>query len=1097
MNQQHSYTLFNRKRLKIVACLFLAMGLPAWSVRATAKPENKAIESVQQTTLPISGTVRDKGGEPIIGANIIEKGTTNGTVSGTDGKFNLPVKDTRSVLVISYIGYQTQEVTIGNRRNMDITLHEDSRMMDEVVVTAYGTTKRASFTGSAIVIDDKKIADLQPANVTQGMQGLAAGVQVINNSGRPGSDGMVVIRGLGSMTADSSPLYIIDGVASDIPLNTLSYSDIESITILKDAASTSLYGSRAGNGVVMITTKKGKAGKTTVNLRANWGTSDFAVKFPKKVSAAKQWELAFEGLYNDAMDFLTDADGHPYTDATARQYAHDNVSKVFWNSDPYTDHAGMARIYRSGWDIDYPVGLDGKIKGDAKRLWEEDLSEQAFSHRLKQDYGVDVSGSLNEKNNYFLSFSFLDDKGIFFADHFKRFTGRVAVNTEVNTRVSMENSLLYASSTNYNGGFAARVFRVLPSEYSAYLWDHENNRYATDPATGKPALDEGWFNGRAWWPRWSAFGAKSEGVKNYSDNVRTVSALNIKFLPGLTYRATYSYQLESTNNRSYRSPVREGQMVPDEGSVGRTAYRSTSHTLNNILTFDQVFHTLHHFNVMIGQEIYAYTNDGFGADRKGLELPSLSEISLATKDPTAWSYRDKVSLAGFFARVNYDFKDRYYLSASIRRDGSSRFHKDNRWGTFSSLGASWRITEEEFMKETRSWLNNLKLKASYGEVGNDRVGYYPALALFESQSYTGRAGVAQKQLANPSIKWETNIQMNAGIEFGLWNKLSGTFEIFSRKSKDLLLNVPLPPSVGMDSQIKNVGDIKNTGWEAELNYNAVSTPNFNWNINLNATQYKNKITRLPAQEETFNVGVAVFKWKEGGSRYDLYAPLWADVNPDNGRNRWWKHTFDANGQVTGREKTENYSEVNNAAQRMKIGSTLSDLYGSITNAFKYKDFDLSVMFYYSIGGKVYDYNYSESTVLRENFAAYDALDNRWSAPGDVTSVAKIYTYQLWKARSNAAYSDKYVFTNDFLRLRNLVMGYTIPAKLTRKVGIASARIYIKGDNLLTFGVLRNHGTDPENFSTVGDGANIAGGVIDGESGIPALRSYSLGIHIQF
>lgn len=1052
---------------------------------------------VEQSEITVKGVVSDSNRELLIGVSVVEKGTNNGTITDMNGNFSLRVNSSNAILTISYVGYKAQEINVGSQRNFNISLIEDSELLDEVVVTAYGTTKRASFTGSATVIDDKKITDLQPTNVTQGLQGLAAGVQVINNSGRPGADGVVVIRGLGSMTADSSPLYIIDGVASDVPLNSLSYSDIESMTILKDAASTSLYGSRAGNGIVMITTKKGKAGKTTVNLRANWGTSDFAVKFPKKVSAAKQWELTFEGLYNDAMDFLTDQNGNAYTDQTARQYAHDNVSRVFWNSSPYTDHTGVSRNYRSGWNTDYPVGLDGKIKSDATRLWEEDLFDQAFSNRLKQDYGIDLSGSLGEKNNYFLSFSFLDDKGVHFSDHFKRFTGRAAVNTEVNKYISLENSLMYTSSTNYNGGFAARVFRVLPSEYSAYAWDHEKNEYAKNPATGELAIDEGWFNGRAWWPRWSAYGAKSETVKNYSDNVRTVSALNIKILPELTYRTTYSFQLENANNRSYRSPVRETQMTPDEGSVGRAAYRNTSHTFNNVLTYDKTFNALHHLNLMVGQEIYKYNQDAFGADRKGLDLPSFTEISLASKDPTAWSYRNKISLAGFFGRANYDYKDRYYISGSIRRDGSSRFHKDNRWGTFSSVGVSWRITEEEFMKETKSWLNSLKLKASYGEVGNDRVGYYPALGLFESKSYTGQTGVVQKQLPNEGVKWETNVQMNAGIEFTLFDKLSGTFEVFSRKSKDLLLSAPLAPSVGMDSQIKNIGDIKNTGWEVELNYNAISTKDFNWHINVNATQYKNEITSLPSQEETFNVGVGVFKWKKGGSRYDLYAPLWADVNPDNGRNRWWKHTFDADGKVTGREKTEVYSEVNNAEQRMKVGSTLPDLYGSITNTLRYKNFDLSFMFYYSIGGKVYDYNYGESSVLRENFAAYSTLDQRWQKPGDVTNVAKIYTYQLWNANSNAAYSDKYVFNNDFLRLRNLVLGYNLPTKLIKRIGLNSARVYVKGDNLLTFGVLKNHGSDPENFSTVGNGANIAGGIIDGESGIPALRSYSVGINVQF
>jgi hypothetical protein len=339
------------------------------------------------------------------------------------------------------------------------------------------------------------------------------------------------------------------------------------------------------------------------------------------------------------------------------------------------------------------------------------------------------------------------------------------------------------------------------------------------------------------------------------------------------------------------------------------------------------------------------------------------------------------------------------------------------------------------------------------------------------------------------VKWETNIQMNGGFEFTLFNKLTGSVELFSRKSKDLLLDSPLAPSVGMESILKNIGDIKNTGWEVELNYQAVHTKNFEWNVNFNSTGYKNEITSLPSKEKQFSYGIAIFKWKEGGSRYDIYAPSWAGVNPDNGRNQWWKYTFDTNGNITDKAKTENYSEVNTDQQRINQGSMLPVAYGSITNNFKYKNLDLSFMVYYSIGGKVYDYNYGESNVLRENFAAYDLLDNRWKKPGDVTNVAKIYTYQCFSANSYARYSDKYIFDNTFARLKNVTIGYTLPKTLVQKVGIESVRFYFRGDNLLTFGKQAKHGSDPENGALTG--------VIDGGSPIPSLRSFNMGFNLSF
>lgn len=402
------------------------------------------------------------------------------------------------------------------------------------------------------------------------------------------------------------------------------------------------------------------------------------------------------------------------------------------------------------------------------------------------------------------------------------------------------------------------------------------------------------------------------------------------------------------------------------------------------------------------------------------------------------------------------------------------------------------------MESTQDWLQNLKLKASYGQVGNDRIndadGYtnwyaYQGLFTTTNSNYAGNVGVTQSQIANPDVKWETNIQTNVGLEFTIFNKLSGSIEYFSRKSKDLLMLAPLAPSVGMDAILKNIGDIENKGWELELNYTPFHTKDFDWNIAFNATGYKNKITSLPSKEEQFTSGVAVFKWKEGGSRYDIYTPEFAGVNDKNGHNQWWKYSFDDAGNVTGREKTENYSEVDNDKQRRNQGSMLPDVYGGLTNSFRYKNVDLSFMLYYSFGGKVYDYNYSESSVLRENFAAYDVLDDRWQKPGDVTDVAKIYTYQCFNAFSSAKYSDQYLFNNNYVRLKNVTLGYNLPKSLLSKWGIDGLRVYFRGDNLLTFGKLANHGTDPEN--------GTIDGVVDGDSAIPALRSYNVGINFSF
>ncbi|MDX3916156.1 MAG: TonB-dependent receptor [Pseudosphingobacterium sp.] len=1035
----------------------------------------------------ITGHVKDSRGLPLPDVSIVQDGEGIGTKTDESGKFLLKLPKLGVKLIFRSIGYKNYELVVTNSNNLEVVMEDDIAGLDEVMVTAYGTSKKSSFTGSATVIDAKQLENVNTSNVAQGLQGLSAGVQVTNTSGRPGANPTINIRGIGSLTAEMAPLYVVDGVPSDVNLNAYSPSDIESITVMKDAAATSLYGSRAANGVIMITTKRGASGKARVNARAAWTTSDFAVKFPERVSPAKQWELAWEGLYNDARDF----DGK--SDEEAREYASNRVPSVFWNTTPLYDANGnLIRNYRSGWNMDYPVGLDGKIKPEAQRLWDFDLFDEAFNYRLKQDYGVDFSGAMGENNTYYASFSYLNDKGVHISDGFKRYTGRVALNSKINDWFSMSNSIMFMNSADVNGGFDARVFRVMPTEYSAYLWDYETNSYAISPFTGKPQLDEGVANGRAWWPRWSAYGALTEAKNSQTDNLQTVSALMFRLLDGLSLKTTYSFQLIDNFYSMWKSPERENQLLPSEGYVQRDNYRSYSHTVNNVLTYDKTFNNLHHINVLAGQEIYSYTTSGSGVTRSGLALPYFKEISLASNDPTAWSTFGRYGLASFFGKAEYDFDNRFYISSSIRTDGSSRFHPDHRWGQFYSLGASWRISEESFMENTQDWLQNLKLKASYGEVGNDRVGnYYAYQALYGPTSYVGTVGVRLNQLENENIKWETNIQTNIGFEFSVFNKLSGSVEYFTRKSQDLLLNRPLAPSLGMDAILTNIGDVQNKGWEVDLNYSAVRTKDFDWNVSLNATSYKNIITSLPSKEEQYSQGVAIFKWKEGGSRYDIYAPSFAGVNPDNGHNQWWKYEFDGNGNIIGQEKTENYNEVNVNEQRINQGSVLPDVFGAFTNNFRYKSLDLSFMLYYSFGGKLYDYNYSESNVLRENFAAYDNLDRRWQKPGDVTDIAKIYTYRTFDAFANARYSDQYIFTNNFVRLKNVMLGYNLPQSLVSKWGLSALRIYFRGDNLLTFGSAKGRGTDPENYG------NGLVGVVDASSGVPALRSYSLGLNVSF
>lgn len=1067
---------------KAIVCALLLFITGTLQLKATTGVADAGIaEQAQQNRITVTGVVADSNGDPLIGVSVVEKGTTNGTMTNSEGRYSIRVSGQNAVLKVTYLGYEPRELTVGSQTTIDIQMSEDSQTLDEVIVTAYGTTKKASFTGSASVIGADALDKIQPANLTQGLQGLSPGLQVINNSGAPGTDATIMIRGLGSMKASSEPLYIVDGIPYAGDLNTLSPSDIENITVLKDASSTALYGSRAANGVIMITTKKGKAGKTRVNVRANWGTSDFAVKFPEKSDPARQYELTFEGLYNDGTDKFG------MSDSEAREYAYNRVSRIYWFESNTVLDDRTVRKYLSDWNTDYPVGLDGKIKSDAKRLYNYDVYDESFGNRLKQDYSIDISGGMGENNTYYISFSTLDDKGIYVGEEYKRSNIRMQLTSQITDWLTWDNSVAYITSTNYNTSTPINAFRNFPTVYSAFIWDHNTNNYAVSPYTGGRILDVG-EQSRAWWTGWSAFGYLVESTRDKTDNVFARTSANFKILPSLSFRTSYGYDLSQSFNSWNRSPERGTNLKPGDGLVDRDGNRNVTQTFNNVLTFDKVFAKDHHVNALLGVETYQWRNDVWESGRRGLALVGMTEQSSASGAATAYSWNDNYRLLSFLSRAEYDFKSKYYVSGSYRRDGSSRFNEDNRWGNFWSLGGSWRVSQESFMEGTRDWLSNLKLKLSYGEVGNDNVGLYAYQGLYTTQNYFGQGGVILDKLATPDVKWETNTQLNGGIEFTLFGKLDATFEVYKRKSKDLLMDKPLAYSIGKTSYLANIGDLQNVGWEVDLRYHAIKTKNFDWMVGFNASAFTNEITSLPSEEEIFTVGSATYKWKIGGSRYDIYAPDWAGVDPQTGRNNWYKYSFDENGNVTGKEITDNYGDVMSTDQYIKVGSSLPKVYGSLTNSFRYRDFDFSFMLYYSYGSKYYDSQYVSNSGAYGSNASTEFTEKRWQKPGDITTVPKIYS-EYSGTYYTGAYSTQYVFDNDFIRLRNVTLGYNLPKKLMKKWGIEGIRLFVVGENLLTFGTSVDYGTDPENVGMEG--------IVQDDAGLPIRKTYSGGIVFQF
>lgn len=1012
--------------------------------------------SAQEKT--ISGKVlSSEEGSPMTGVTIMDKQSMKGTVTDVNGDFTLAVSPHAKTLTVSYLGYKTREVPIVGS-SLKIELEPDMVAIDEVMVVAYGTGKKSTFTGSASVVKKESLEKIKASNVTQALQGQSSGVQVLNNSGEPGSDAKITIRGIGSMNASSDPLYVVDGTAYDGYLNAINPADIESMTILKDASATALYGSRAANGVVMITTRKGASEKGQINFRSSWGFSSLAVDLPRQLTPDEFSVLTWRSMYNGYKD-----------------WGYDEADAALWASTYLTGEFGC-----NPYSTAMPVGIDGKIAPDAKLLYTEDWRDALFASRLRQEYNIDFSGK-SKKADYYLSAGYLNDKGVFSIQKFERYSTRANLNYEVNkwlkvgTNISMSHNEREGSASENTVWF----LRTMPSIYSIYERNADGS-YKLDK-NGNPVYDYGDYR-----TAWSGWNPLADDLYNkypsMHDDLSNRTYFELTFLPGLKWRTNFSFDYYQYTYDGYSSSE-YGYSAGYKGEVSKQSDRNFSYTLNNLLTFERSFGS-HTLSVLAGQEAYSLKYKRLYASKRGLPFPGITEIGAASEMSSMDSYEDNYRLLSWLSRVEYDYKDRYYISGSFRTDGSSRFHPDNRWGKFWSVGGSWRISNEKFMKPSTTWLDNLKLKLSYGAVGNDGLGtYYAYQGLYKTGNNNyNDPGVMVSRLANPTLKWESNMQFNVGLDFLVFNRLSGSLEWFNRKSKDLLFTLPMAPSSGFSGIDRNIGDVKNSGFEFAFNYTPVSTKDFKWTIDLNGTSYKNRITRLPQDE----INSGVFKWREGESRYNFWGVEYAGVNPETGNDQYWKNIYETNdkGQriLTGREKTEDYNEVTSDSHKKYLGDAIPKLFGGITNNFSYKGIDFSFMIYYSIGGKLYDSDYAQMMSYRTGYSMHPDMLESWTSENTGAQFPR-----LSNAYANylGTYTSKFIFNNSFARLRNVTLGYTLPKSLTSRFQINTLRIYVQGDNLLTWGSAARRGTDPEQ--------DISGTT---SNRFPVTKSFSFGLQLN-
>ncbi len=1047
-----------RKLTFLFACLFIA-----------------GVSMVLAQTSISGKVISAEDGEVIVGATVMVKGTTTGTITNVNGNFTISLPGTNRTLVVSYVGMKTAEVQAAP--NMVVRLNSDAAELEEVLVVAYGTAKKESFTGSAEVIQNEKIGKRTVANVTKALDGLVAGVQTTSGTGQPGSGASIIIRGYGSINAMQSPLYVLDGIPYDGQINAINPNDIESITVLKDASAGALYGARGANGVVMITTKKGQSGASKVNLKATWGVASRAIPRYETLDEAGYLESVFHS-YRGKYVYEDDE-----TQADAAAKALDDIKSVI---------LGPGEKYNP-YDISADNLFDlttGKINSSAKLRYQEDwLDEMLAQNPLRQEYVLTVSGG-TDKTHYLYSLGYLNEDGLLKTTKFERFSGRANVDTELHKYVKGGLNLSYtrglSNTTETSSSATSNVF------YSAQLMApifpvHEldaNGNILMD-ADGKPLFDYGEDRPSGAQNNFNSIATLyDDKYGSTNDNMSGRTYLEIgnfeKVLKGLKLSLNLGVDQQLVTSMEYYNPY-FGNASAIKGSLLKSDGKMFSYTTNQILSYARKF-GFHNIDVLAGHEFYSYTYDYLSGARSGFPFGGLYELDAATTITEARSYKDTYAIQSFLSRVNYDYLDKYYFSASYRRDGSSRFKAENRWGDFWSVGASWRVSNESFM-DGIDWVDNLTAKVSYGVQGNDKLtsfsdptveSYYAWQAFYDlTWSNSTLPGAMVSTLENQNLKWEKNGNFNTGIEARLFNRLSASIEWYRRKTDDMLLNYPMATSTGFSGYYRNVGSMQNTGLEVTLVGNVIKTQDFNWNLTLMGSTVNNKVLSLYDRPEIVSGNYII---KKGEALRSFYTTIAVGVDPDTGDRIYKVWELDGDGNKVYSESTD---EAKANASREITGSRIPDLYGSFTNDFRYKNFDLSVLCTYSIGGKMLDNVYRNMTYsYYEGQAIHVDRAKAWKYPGDIAELPRLEFARTYLV------TDKDLVDASYFSIKNITLGYSLPERLSKLANIESIRLFATGDNLALFTQLK--GTNPQ--------YNFTGGT---DFVYTPTRTVSVGVDIKF
>ena len=1021
--------------------------------------------------LNVRGTVIDENKEAVIGASVLIKGSNIGTKTDIYGQFLLDGVKSGSELVISYVGMKTK--TVQARSSLSIVLENDDQILDEVMVVAFGEQKKSSFTGSAGVVDSKKLEQRQVTNVMEALQGNVAGLQAYSHSGAPDAAPEFRIRGISSINAGKAPLIVLDGAPYDGDWNSINPSDVASVTVLKDAASNALYGARGANGVIIVTTKKGEKARTSITLDVKLGTSSRASKRYETIDDPAQYiETNYKALYNNYIN-------QGQTIASAHANANKTLTASSQNGGlgyvPYAVPAGQYLVGDNG-KLNPSATLGNRVYNDGQvyTIMPDDWIDEAYRNATRQEYNLSINGG-GDNGTFFASLGYLNADGIAVGSDYERYTSRLKATYQATKWLNVGGNVSFARSTTNNGAdvsdtedsgannIYSQIIMMGPI-YPVYLRDGEGNILRNENGIVGDFGDGQVMGSDMVRPYLTQVNGIAEASMNTNKWVITNFSLNgfadFDIWDGLkaTVNANiYSYQEKYTSTQQPFYGF--GHMSYPSGYVYK--YNSSIFTQNyqQLLKYNKRFGK-HNVSLLAGHESYKSNTDYLYADRKNMfSYWGNQELNGATTYLSNGGYKVDYNTEGWIFRGLYDFDGKYFGQVSYRRDASSRFHPDHRWGNFYSFGGAWIITKEEWMKDVK-WLNELKLKASFGQNGNDNIGDFLYTDLYNINKGDGNdITLTLSSIGNENITWETITNINLGVEFQMFNnRLRGSVEYFYRKTTDMLSWVTVPLELGYSGSYYNVGDMSNKGIEMELSGEPIVTKNFRWTVGANLTAYKNEVLKLNDSNK-FNTLDGHLGYTSGSYFYGEGLPMYtwrlrkyAGVN-ENGESMWYKHADD--GSLT---TTTDPTSITLDKDFFDCGTALPDFYGGFNTGISAYGIDLNVSFAYSVGGKVMDWTYMQ---LMQNpqsgltgMAMHQDLLNAWSADNTTSNVPRLCYNDQYANYT----SDRFLTDGSWLALQNITLGYNLPKKWMNSLGINGIHIAVSGENITYWS--KRKGLDP-------------------------------------